>query len=1108
MKKIISKRAIAVCLFLFIMTVCVTALSAPAYSADKAIAKLTSFSGTVLIKSKGAWGVQPEKDLPLYSDDKIVTRMGIATITFDDGAVIEIKANSNLLIRDTGETGIGKEVGAVKRQLRLLIGKMLFRSGRGTSVNTSLETTTMVCGLRGTAGTLSIDAAGVTYIQFTEGGGDTIGNFISGVAPDVPAELADLNPAQRAAFIAAAAAVQAKNAADRLAKGGISDAEAALAAAKAAEAAAEEAKAAAEAMLNNPDPELQDDAAAAFAAAEAALGATRRAIEKAVEAGATGEALGIDITGLGTIGFDTQQLTDFMDGGDDATVFGSSYGVFGDNLKQAVDSFTAQGNESEILPPQSGDVVPPVIEMTDYPAAFENSSSPVFQFSADEYVRYYYSLDGGTLISAGTSEGGDIAGFELTGLPEGSHTLDLIVRDVYGNETTETFSWITDTIAPVVTLSVEPGTTTRLIALLSNTEPGDVDYLFVNASTGETMSPETLADGAYSVNVIATDQAGNSSTTPFTFILDNQALTGNITGSGSIISGTLTGAASIIDGQNWGGWNTSMTGSWSGAHTGTLSLASGGYRQNADGDEDGVWMSLTSGSINTDTGSATGSTDFIMMNDTILSRGTGTFTGEFGTGASGTWTGMETGTGLITEPLAFSGNLSSTPGYFWRYGAQQPYYQNVGYVGLVYRGNYYDYVMMGPYGGTLDNGPYLSLFYIYDYDETTSDYDYPGLGGAIWNNGEFNGMIAATYDTTDLSANSAGIFYQKLSGNYYETPISTWTGMWISQGELTPVVMTDIVDGTNYVNDASNSQRDLNFSLTGDIALNSDINTAIGGNGLATNTKVMNTNGTSDTADDTLNMLFGTWSAGLIGTYTSSPADGWSVRLTDGADQVYSPDTLAWIMIGPGSGDSLWNTTTNEMLAYAAGAWVNLDDMITGVSGGRLVGTFDASNWQAIAVGTLIDTHTFLAMADPGNAEGLAKLAQLDIPCVEVGSATLDGGYTPAAANIELWHVTMNDVKFFAYSTGEAPKIWATGDVQGTVYNSANPVNTTANLTGTNFSASFTMNNYNVGTGWDASVNGSGIINNPIQITGGAAGTNASSSSFSGTAAGIAEVIQ
>ena len=30
--------------------------SAPAFSADKAIAKLTSFSGTVLIKSQGSWG--------------------------------------------------------------------------------------------------------------------------------------------------------------------------------------------------------------------------------------------------------------------------------------------------------------------------------------------------------------------------------------------------------------------------------------------------------------------------------------------------------------------------------------------------------------------------------------------------------------------------------------------------------------------------------------------------------------------------------------------------------------------------------------------------------------------------------------------------------------------------------------------------------------------------------------------------------------------------------------------------------------------------------------------------------------------------------------------
>lgn len=289
MNRIMLKAGMRCLIFIF-AAICIISLAVPAYSADSAIARLTSFSGTVLIKNQGKWGVQPEEGLALYSGDKVVTRTGIATITFDDGAVMEIKANSNLLIKETEDTtALARGVGAVKRQVRLLMGKLFFKSGRSTSTSTTLETTTMVCGLRGTEGILSIDAAGVTYLQFSEGGGDTIGDFIAGVAPDVPIELADLNPAQRAGFVAAAAADQANQVAERLAMGEVTDADAAFAAAKAAEAAALEAKAAAEAMLNNPDPEIREEAKAAIKAANAAIKAAREAQKRAIEAGAEGE---------------------------------------------------------------------------------------------------------------------------------------------------------------------------------------------------------------------------------------------------------------------------------------------------------------------------------------------------------------------------------------------------------------------------------------------------------------------------------------------------------------------------------------------------------------------------------------------------------------------------------------------------------------------------------------------------------------------------------------------------------------------------------------------------------------------------------------------------
>lgn len=273
--------------FLILITSAFIFLSTPGFSADKSIGKLTDFSGTVLIKSQGSWAVEPRENLPLYSGDKVVTREGTATITFNDGAVMEIRSNSNLMITEREEEkGIFKKVKFVERRLRLILGKLIFRTGR-SKIKISFETPTAVCGIRGTAGTLSIGADGQPYIYFSEGGAIfTIGDFISGVAEDVPAELADLNPAQRAAFVAAAAADQAKRAAEKAATGEISQAQAALALAQAAEAAADEVIKMATEMLNNASEDVVAGANEAISEAEAAKEAAKEAQQDAIDAGA------------------------------------------------------------------------------------------------------------------------------------------------------------------------------------------------------------------------------------------------------------------------------------------------------------------------------------------------------------------------------------------------------------------------------------------------------------------------------------------------------------------------------------------------------------------------------------------------------------------------------------------------------------------------------------------------------------------------------------------------------------------------------------------------------------------------------------------------------
>ncbi|MFC1495778.1 FecR domain-containing protein, partial [Thermodesulfobacteriota bacterium] len=241
---------------------------------------------------------------------------GTATIKCDDGAVMELKKNSNLVIEEREKkTGFLRRVAVVERRLRLMVGKLFFKTGKDSKRETRLETPTMVCGLRGTSGVISIGADGETYIQFSEGEtAFTIGEFISGEAADVPAEVANLNPAQRAAFVAAAAASQAQAAAQAAEQAsGTPEAQKAYAAAQAAELAAEEAKE--EAILlaqNSPDPEVVREANEASTAANAAIQTAQTAQRRALQSGAEvvdPETYGEEgmPEGAGDIGFDVPE---------------------------------------------------------------------------------------------------------------------------------------------------------------------------------------------------------------------------------------------------------------------------------------------------------------------------------------------------------------------------------------------------------------------------------------------------------------------------------------------------------------------------------------------------------------------------------------------------------------------------------------------------------------------------------------------------------------------------------------------------------------------------------------------------------------------------------
>lgn len=252
---------------------------------------------------------------------------------------------------------------------------------------------------------------------------------------------------------------------------------------------------------------------------------------------------------------------------------------------------------------------------------------------------------------------------------------------------------------------------------------------------------------------------------------------------------------------------------------------------------------------------------------------------------------------------------------------------------------------------------------------------------------------------------------------------------------------------------------------------------------------------------------WGMWTSTLFGTFDGDTSDSWSLMIApDGGPSPAMPDFSHWVHV---TGTKVYD---REMAGTAAGAWVNWNDAATGVLGGNLKGTFDPSGatWEAVSGGALIETGRFLDMADAGRESSLydpAALAQLSIPFVEVGRTDL----TSSSVYGGISEVYMNDVTFFAYSSGQAPQIWATGSVGGSHsgINLLTPGDAGATLSGAGFyNVDFSMTRWQDNK-WGASISGSGTVPDTshfIDITGAAAGayTGTESGTFSGAASGVA----
>ena len=252
----------------------------------------------------------------------------------------------------------------------------------------------------------------------------------------------------------------------------------------------------------------------------------------------------------------------------------------------------------------------------------------------------------------------------------------------------------------------------------------------------------------------------------------------------------------------------------------------------------------------------------------------------------------------------------------------------------------------------------------------------------------------------------------------------------------------------------------------------------------------------------------------LGGTYSDTVSNAWTFMVggSNGEGHLFDADLTG----------SQWSS--NRVSATAAGYWVDARTSAptTGIYIGETFGTFNPADhtWQSLTDGTWMETNKFLQMA--GTAEGRSKLRQVNIPAFEVGRTDLSGSLIAGSdSSLDYVSVIMNDVTFFAPSTGEKPGVWATNNVTGqydfshgflgadSITNADNVI-PVSNGDGINADFQFTRWNTSNNT-WTAGIkNGSGTLsggsyNGPVTFRGGAAGslTGTTSGSLSGTASGI-----
>ncbi|MBI5971369.1 MAG: FecR domain-containing protein, partial [Deltaproteobacteria bacterium] len=343
-----------------------------------------------------------------------------------------------------------------------------------------------------------------------------------------------------------------------------------------------------------------------------------------------------------------------------------------------VTAVDAAGNKSTFSYGWTTDYTPPALSNTLAPPALTNSStSPMgLASSEDPNTFYYYSFDGGVTWVQGSPNATPV-------MPEGAVTMDIKAVDRAGNQslTTFTYTLTTDYTPPAsLALTGQPAAITNLNAATigaTATDANGVSYSYTLDGAASTGALTGLTEGPHIFIATATDGAGNTSSTSYTWTTDytppaSLAFTGTPAALTNINSATIGATATDANGV---AYSYTLDGV---ASTGSLTGLSEGPH---------TFIAIaTDGAGNTSTASYNWTTDYTpaVLSFTSTPAATSyTDTATFGTSSSETvtytytldgvsvsvtsLTGLSLGGHTFTVIATDSAGNTSTISYGWTY---------------------------------------------------------------------------------------------------------------------------------------------------------------------------------------------------------------------------------------------------------------------------------------------------------------------------------------------------------------------------------------------------------------------------------------------------------